>query len=237
MRTIFSTITFTIIPVAFALFVTGGPLRAADEGDFDLSARECENLYNHQLKVASVDNGFPLQPAINSTKDRLEKEDVRSKQLNRCRQMVNRRNFECQMKAASMLEILQCSLRYGAAYRVSPPPVISDEKEDLPYAPSEKQEESSSGDLSVGNVSVVRYNVNPENCNRVYNHLVSVYKKLPQLKDDDRTAKMVRYWQSGEARDSFSKKCLSVYKPSDLGCILSTSNPDVIQACLVQIPE
>lgn len=194
-----------------------------------LTSDECESLYEHQLRIISSDDTFPLSIAIRKSMDSLASGDGRDSQIRQCLTDVDRTQFLCRMKARSTLELLNCkkgeAVANTAENQSQQTNKVNGSVQKLP------------GDVSVGTVVSRPLEATPDRCKQAYEHMLGVYEKHPSLQDEDNRKKLMDYWRSKEARDSFQRRCLTVFQPRDLGCILSTKDPDIIQGCLIQIPS
>lgn len=216
----------------------------------DLNTEECRKLYEHQLFVASTDSHFVLQPATKSSLDSMKSEPSPSLQMKACQSRISRKNFDCQMKSSSMLEILQCDLRFGTDWqnqRTDPETAGGSDGKSSPGIGSDPEGGSADqGNESLNGQTIIEETVQLQttpvpitgkNCNRGYEHLLSVYANHPRLSESSRRQEILAYWKSTEARDSFHEKCMSRFQERDLGCILQTRDTDVIRGCLAQIPD
>lgn len=186
-----------------------------------LNPEECDRLYRHQRAVLKQDASHPLAPALRLNEAALGSPSAVAAQKQYCLKNVSRAGFACQLRAKTLRELLDCQQRHAPG-SVSRP------------GPGETKTESPGGSEQIATLTV---KVNAGTCERAYRHMLAIYESAPELEELSNKKKLLEYWRSDAARRSFAERCLKQFRSSDLGCILSTSDPDVIQACLLEVPE
>ncbi len=198
----------------------------------NLDPDQCKKLYEHQLKIAVTDSDFDLQPAFQLNSRELSSAQSRRLQESQCIEKINEKNYQCQLNAETMIGLLQCSLRFG---KISLPGIAP---EDSTMPVSEKNDEKTS---TVNPGTAVTEQKKPDvsagECTKTYDHLVRVYSQFPRLKGDRNGKKLIEYWNSSEARESFLQNCIAHYSQKDVSCIVSAQKPSVIKSCLIEISE
>jgi hypothetical protein len=219
----------------FALLTLIGPSLLSAEDNRPLSEGECAGLYAHQLAILSTDG--VVQRAIAQSRKSLESDPARRDQIAFCIERIGHANYLCQKSAKTAIGLGECHRLHGgpaqpgeaaAANGGATPGVIG-----VP-ARADGHERSSDPIQRIASPSLP---VNPVNCRKAYDHLLSVFSKSPDLEKSPDRDMFLNYWNSKEARDSFESRCARLYKPSDIGCILSSKERHVLQACIMQVPE
>lgn len=188
-------------------------------GGAGLSAQECRSLYEHQLSLVASDPDNPLSAALGVNAAAMQSAAAREAEARRCVARITRASYECQLAARSLGELLQCRTRAGDAPGETDRP------------PTE------TGAVQLENLPGGRLAVTPETCRRAYDRIFTVMTSAPGFADRRDREQLLARWSSPEAKASFERRCTSKFQPADLGCILSTEDPDVIQGCLLVIPE
>lgn len=78
-----------------------------------------------------------------------------------------------------------------------------------------------------------KYPVNDENCEKSYAHVFQIITATKTFKEHPDHARLQAHWLSVEARAAYQRRCLAEFRPEDLGCLLGTNDPEVIQGCLL----
>lgn len=221
-----ATLAVLCVAPAAIVFAEGPPPAAptaasASVGAAALTAQECRSLYEHQLSLIASDPDNPLHAALGVNAAAMQSAAARDAEARRCVERITRAGFECQLAARSLAELLQCRSRVSET-----------------QAPGETDRPpAETGGAQLENLPGGRLAVTPETCRRAYDRIFSVMTSAPGFADRRDREQLLARWQSPEAKASFERRCTSKFQPADLGCILSTEDPDVIQGCLLVIPE
>lgn len=212
----------------FGLFLVLSTLflspRLYGEESRSLSVRECKELYAHELRVFAS-QGL-LAPAIELNRSVMGGSEAEQRQIRQCRKTIGYTNYRCQLAVSTVLALEECNRLHGG--------------------PSEKQEsaasQNGSSDSEKRGSKESREQppaptVDRGECKRAYQHLLAIFQKSPYLEGSSDREQLLRYWQSSEAREVFQNRCMTVYRPSDIECILSGSDREMLQACLLQVPS
>ncbi len=187
----------------------------------------CVNLYEHQLKIAAGDKLNSLSPAMRMHLRLMQSTNTRKAQLNYCLKTVSRANYDCQMKAESLLDILQCRRRH---------PLTGANAKKTPTAdPGRKDPPKNTRREEPPKVPATSLKVNAAGCSGAYEHLLRVYSRSDLLSNRPDAARLLRHWNSPAARRSFANRCLREFQSRDLRCIRTAVDPVVIQGCLTRI--
>lgn len=173
---------------------------------------QCRELYNHLLVVASQDEN-PLFPAIRAARKQLESIEILRAQIQQCRNSITMEDYYCQMKGQTYQEILNCT--------VSRPD-------------TEKENQIVIERIDPQRVTVRE--VNEAECQKTYDHMVRVFSESSSFSNQKDRERLLSYWGTEAARQSFRRRCLNAFQTTDLSCILSARDTGIIQACLIQIP-
>ena len=184
-----------------------------------LSGAECDRLYRHQRQIIKTDASHPLAPALRLNAPALDSDASAAAQKRYCLQNVSRDSFVCQIRSSTLQSLLRCQQQH--------PPGRT-----APGEPAETE-----GEKPTEQIGTLTVQINRESCTRAYRHMLSIYESSPQLDELSNRRKLLEHWKSPAARKSFVERCLKQFRSSDLGCILATADPDVIQACLLEVPE
>ena len=168
------------------------------------------------LALAAED---PLAPAFVGNQAALDSADTVAAQKRYCLENVTRDGWACQLRAKTLGGLLDCQRRHAPG--------------STPGATEAPGTNNPGGGEQIATLTV---KVNRGTCERTYRHMLAIYETSPELETLSNKAKLLEYWRSTAARKSFAERCLKEFRSSDLGCILSTSDPDVIQACLLEAP-
>lgn len=144
---------------------------------------------------------------------------ARAAEARRCLERTTRASFECQMIARSLGDLLQCRSRQSEA----------------PTA--DESGPGGSGGVQLENLPGARLAVTPQTCRQAYDRIFNVMTTAPGFSERRDREQLLARWRSPEARASFERRCTEKFQATDLGCILSTEDPDVIQGCLLVIPD
>ncbi len=191
-----------------------------------LSDDQCREVYYHMIKIMSEDESFPAHSAIASVEDSLRASEVETREVERCVKEMSLETYRCLANAKDVIDLMQCN---------SPLSTGSESQPQAGNQASSAATETSDGGFNALQVKPIAISVAA--CKKSYDHLVSVYSNSPILKKRVDGGELLKYWNSSEAKTSYQKRCQTVFTAADLGCILSTTDPDVIQGCLIQIPE
>ena len=200
----------------------------------ELNEGECNQLYTHQLTLFKNDPDNPLYSSVRMHNELLENPETRKAEVTHCLERVSRESFACQMDAKNLTELLDCRRRF-----MEQTPDETGENKQPETNQESYFEQTNEPGPNTGKPEVMpsgRFAVTPANCRRAYNHIYSVISKTETFQKRPDRARLENYWQSGAARDSFAARCQARFQPRDLGCVLSTQDPDVLQGCLLVIP-
>ncbi len=214
---------FFAAAILAGLAVIVGICFAELRADAPLSPEECRQLYLRELDISSKDPLHPQRAALEKARKELLAEPVVRAQVEFCRKTISRDSYLCALKAGSVAEMVTCRMR--------PPEKKQDPKDPLPDA---RKDPENPRETTIQPLDV---KVDATACTRTYTHLVSVYESSEILKKRPDRDKLIAHWKSKTAVDSFQSRCMATFRPQDLGCILSTRDPDVIQGCLLVAPE
>lgn len=212
------------LALASAVILSAGALARFSglRADPQLSPEECRQLYLRELDISMKDPLHPQRAALEKARRELLTESVVKAQVEACRKTVSREAYSCALKAGSLAEMMTC--------RAKPPEKKPETKD--PVDPGK-----TSTDPKETTIQPLDVKVEAAACTRTYAHLLSVYETSEVLKKRPDREKLLTHWRSKTAVDSFQNRCMTTFRPQDLGCILSTRDPDVIQGCLLVAPE
>ena len=183
-------------------------------GQEKLSRSQCEEWTRHTLKIAREDPAHPLHAAL-----RLElSSEATEAQITYCMAEVGPQQARCQLAAQDFAGILACQ-----------------KTPQQPAAEENKPEEHNNFFSELTPAASIA--VNAENCSNTYDHLLQVFRGSPALQALRTHQEILRSWESPAARTAFRNRCLKRFKGHDLGCILGTRDPELIQVCLLNVPE
>ena len=240
------------IPVWLGIPLLVLSVSARDRKDQEL---QCDRLYEHTLTLSAGDPAFLLADNIRNLQHHFQEESERRIFRENCMIRMDSPSLACQLNAKSLKDLLDCRLppsvkgSSGSDSSGGSPAPASKGSMDRPSLSSgsgEKTGESSDKTeiQSQGSITVMQVDsgadteVTEKKCREVYDHMITVYEKAPLREGGSKKdfEEMVRNWKTPESRKSFVNRCLKDFKPGDLSCIRASSDPDVIQACLIQIP-
>ncbi len=209
----------------FTVFLIAAGLGAVPERPRSAAPTEalCRNLYRHQLDLAERSEN-PIFAAVRMNRKQLEQPATVASQIRNCLGHLTVEDIACQMSAVTYQELLNCQ---------QVPAVSADPSE------NKKPENDSGQQIVVERVETTRVQVdavNTANCRKTYEHMLRVYTSSTKFAGERDREKLLTQWRTEASRLSFERRCLAVFQPSDLSCILSSSDPDVIQGCLIDIP-
>ncbi|MEQ9364443.1 MAG: hypothetical protein RIF32_09380 [Leptospirales bacterium] len=207
-----------------------------------LSTAECDQLYTHQLKVIQSDPDNPLYSSVQLNAKVLENPATREAEVRHCRTRVSRESYACQIKSDTLRALLECRRKFDQTQNTAQPTgqsIVQADERDESYFEDTSTDNPAGPNGGGGRPETMpsgRFTVNATNCARAYNHIYGVISKTESFQQRPDRTRLENYWRSGEARDSFAARCLTKFKPEDLGCLLSTRDADVLQGCLLVIP-
>lgn len=234
-----------ILPIVPVFFLLAAGLSLAAPVD----QKSCDSLFQKYIQLAQGDPDFGLQSSFGLVKNGLQSGESRNRFRSWCSERVDTDSYQCMMGARSMKGLLSCPL----AEKTDPPNTPANGGSSMENqgtggeSGSAGNQEGTAGGSTVatsGNVTVMKVNdsggdVDDLRCRKAYDHMLRVYENPPSGDDRYKTQdflKMVASWKTSEARASFEKRCRESFKIGDLNCITGSTDPDIIQACLVQIP-
>ena len=191
-----------------------------------LTSDECSNLYEHQIKV-HIKDGL-LSPVISKQKTVLESD--RAVQNAFCMKNISYANYKCQLDVRSVISIHECHRIHGG-------PVDPKIEKALSKKDAENKKNENIPDLESAISKKRIKKVSDTDCMKAYDRLLIVFRDSPHLKNNADKNKMISYWNSEEAKTSFKNRCLRVYRPSDISCVMKGKDRDSLQACLLQVPS
>ena len=213
-----------IFKLAFFMFLSSAAVFGEDDKRA-LSSDECGKLYTHQLKV-HIDDGL-LSPVISSQKSSLEADGAL--EIAYCRKNINYSNYKCQMGVRSVIALHECHRMHGG-------PAAQKKEKVAAHKKIFKNKKETIPDLESAISKERPGKVSPNECGQAYSRLLVIFRDSPNLKNNPDKDRMVTYWNSDEAKTSFSNRCVRVYRPSDISCIMKGKDRDSLQACLLQVP-
>ncbi|MBE7437728.1 MAG: hypothetical protein HS115_04665 [Spirochaetales bacterium] len=193
--------------LAIALFIL--PLMGQEK----LSQSQCEEWTRHTLKIAREDPEHPLHAALRLE---LSTEAIQA-QVSYCLQDISPDQARCQLAATNFAGLMAC--------RAAPPP-------------AKKEEAKTANENFYSEIKpATGIAVNAESCDSGYNHLLKVFRSAPALLALRTHQEILRNWESTAARNAFRNRCLKRFKEHDLGCIMGSEDAELIQVCLLNVPE
>ncbi len=192
----------------------------------------CERLYEHQLKLLREDPDNPFYASVNLNIEALQNEASREAEVKHCIERTSIDSYNCQFNAKSFAELVQCRGKF--------PDRQNNEESKQPETDQptgvevDRTPEKQNGGAET--MPTGRFTVNATNCDRAYDHMYRVITASAKFNERKDRERLLKYWESGEAKNSFRQRCLSDFQPSDLGCLIATKDPDVLQGCLLVIP-
>ncbi len=215
--------------LALLVLAGGGSVAQTPDGPSPLTGADCDRLYEHQRSVLKRDSSHPLAPAFATSLEAFDTPASVNAQREYCVRTVTRPVFACQLSARTLRELLDCQSPAAPA-RTPQTPAAPPKKPPAAQVPA-------SGEKPAEQIATLTVRVNRDTCTRAYGHMLGVYENSPELNQLSNKKKLLEHWRGEAARGSFINRCLKQFRATDLGCLLSTADPDVIQACLLEVPE
>ena len=203
--------------------VAGGLLYAAPRKS--PTGPQCDSLYRKQLSLFQKEDS-PLFPVLVQKKAALLLADSMRVQRDYCRANVSGESFRCQMRAASLAELLGCT---------GSPSVTQPGKGTGSGEPPETGSEKTEIVVVRPNVRALVRSVSQDTCDQAYAHMLSVHSSAPAFQKRPDAKRLMEHWQSVGARESFRRRCIKGFQVADLNCILSAKEPESLQACLISV--
>ena len=197
----------------------------------ELNQNQCQQLYTHQLFLMQSSLN-PIALALKKNRSALESSSSRALQLQECSRATSQENFQCQMAALTPLELLRCQEKHGSGAGKKIRKNDNNSKKRAEDTPGMKLETTTRSESD----SQVKRGVSASNCRYTYDHLLSIYSRSSLLPEGAEGKRLLKHWRSKAARDSFERRCLSVFTPDDIKCVVTSREPISIQACLINVP-
>lgn len=214
------------------------------------STADCTALYDHIIKISQADKelSFAIRPGT-------ENPEAEKQAVQHCISTMSKAEVQCKLNAKTIQGLHNCP----SNSKDSPKKDLTTEqkllienqrveklKETEKRKELEKQKEkfdekkNEKKNLTENNTEnsevLTTEETTPEGCKKTYDHMLVLFATSPDLKTEQ-GKKLLANWNASLARNSFINRCTAVFQPSDLKCILSTKDSDVIQGCLLAVPE
>lgn len=204
----------------------------------DLGALECRALFEHQLKLLRADPDNPLYAALRENRAALASQATRTAEIQHCLQTVSRDSFICQMDAKRALGLFECQAKHGLHDAQK---ITDADGSDDGAANDNGGDGEASGENGRGPVTETlpggSLRVDANSCRSAYRKIYDIMTASDSFAGRTDREQLREYWQSEEARESFQERCVERFRPEDLGCIMRAGDADVIQGCLLVIPD
>lgn len=184
-----------------------------------LTARECDRLYEHQRHLLSLESS-PFHPAAREAQSQLASESAGRAQRKYCQKHFDRPSMTCQLQAKDLSQLLRC----GTIGTKTEPAKQPGEPGKTTRPTSDPQDAKTRQHVT---------QVDSGTCARSYEKMLSVHAASAEFQKRADAARLLEHWRSTAARESFARRCTRGFKVRDLNCILSSTDVTLLQACLL----